>query len=286
MELINIKKGDKDSLGDEINKIFYRKTIDDKNVDYLIYEISENDLRFDARDVLAKKLINYSSLIVDIQSSLNVNPELKKRYNPFLANLIRNVFDSEEKADFKPLFEKLQSNIVGNILSIARLKYLKLCLVFLLIVLSQILVLWWYNSTISGTYFFKDFSKDFINMFYLASAGAVGGFISVTLKISTIPIDPFIPFRRTRLDAIIRIVLAMIFGILIFGFLKSEFVSFLDSTKLNFDYPKGILLSLSIAVVSGFSERLIPNILSREEDKYLRKVNQIKTDSKNKEQKK
>ncbi len=276
MELIKLKKGDKDSLGDEISKIFYRKTADEKKVDYLIYEINENDLRFDAITVLAKKLVNYSSIIVDIQSSLNINPELKKRYNPFLANLIRNVFDSEEKTDFKPLFETLKKNIVGNILSIARLKYLKLCSIFLFATIVQILVLWWYNTTISGTYFFRDFSLDFINMLYLASAGAVGGFISVTLKISTIPIDPFLPYRRTRLDAIIRIVLAMIFGVLIYWFLKSGFVSFLDSSKLTFNTSKGTLLSLSIAIVSGFSERLIPNILNSEESKYVNELKKTK----------
>lgn len=273
MDLVDIKKGDKDVLGDVIDKIFYRKTNESNEVDYLIYEISDGELRFDAIDTLAKKLVNYSSSIVDIQSSLNINPELKKRYNPFLANLIRNIFESETSVDLKPIFIKLQDKIIGNILSIAKLKYLKLCLYLLLIVLGSALIFWWYNSTISGTYFFKSFNEDLIRMFYLAVAGSVGGFISVTLKINKIPIDPFIPFKRTRLDAFIRIILAMIFGILIFWFIKSEFISFIDSKKLNFNQPKGTLLSLSIAVISGFSERLIPNILSRQENRYVNEVN-------------
>ncbi len=277
MNLEKIKAGDRDSLGKVIKKIFIKSTRNkkgktaEKEVKYLIYETNDGMLYYDALNEFAKKMVKYSSQLQFIAALLDIDISLRKKYNLTLANSFRKIFESEDNEELRLFFEELKSNIKKNIFSVARLRYLKRYLSYILIVLSVVLLFWWYNSTISGTYFFNDFDELFINSLYLAAAGAIGGFISITLKINKLEIDPFIPFKRTILDADVRVILAMIFGVLIYWFLQSGFVSFIVTDKLNFNTINGKFLSLSIAVVAGFSERLIPNILSQKESSILAK---------------
>ena len=278
MDLDTVKIGDKDSLGRAIQKIFIRSTRNaiienDKEkkeeVKYLIYETDDGILRYDALNEFAKKLVVYSELLQTISVLLDIDKSLRGKYNQIVANALRKIFETNQTINLKEFLTKIKSKIESNIFSIARLRYLKKCLNHILKIIIIVLLFWGYQSSIAGNYFFRDFNDIFSSIIYLAVAGAIGGFISISLKINVLPIDPYIPFKRTELDANVRIVLAMISGVLIYWFLQSGFVTFIATEKLNYNSLNGKYLSLSIAVLAGFSERLIPNILSKKENDFL-----------------
>lgn len=93
------------------------------------------------------------------------------------------------------------------------------------------------------------------------SGGILGAFISVQERSRTIKCDISDPGRTLMTQAFIRIVLGGIFGFI--GFLISKNATVLSG--FNSSIPAIILLG----VISGFSERLIPEILQKIEKKNM-----------------
>lgn len=275
-DLLNIKIEDKDSLGRKITNIFIRSTYypiteeDEtservKAVKYMIYETEDGQLRYKAPSECVKKLMPYMESIQSITTLLGVESSLRKRYYKIVANSLYNIFEEENEGAFTTFFEELRKKIEKNLYAIARLKYLKKYMLLMLytgIIIAICLLFSW-------IYPFREIP--YVNYYYLASCGILGGFFSVVSRINRQPIDPFLPFERSRLDVYVRYVVAALSGVLIYWFLKSGFVTFIDAPKLGFQ--KNIFLTLSIAVVAGFSERIVPAIITAKEKAYYTTIN-------------
>jgi hypothetical protein len=284
-DLIDIKIGDKDSLGRVISKIFIRstriRTIENlkekgtktslEEVKYLIYVTEDNQLQYDVLNEYGRNLIPYTGMLNQILELLQIEPFLHQKYYKVLANMLRSIFEKAaegegEEEEFTDFFEKLKQKIERNIFSIARLEYLKRYMVIMFyvgIIVAVCLVL---------PKLYKPFEVPYVNYLYLGICGTIGGFFSVVSKINQLPIDPFLPFERSRLDVYVRFVIATLSGILIYWFLQSGFIGIVKVAELQFT-ESNMFLPLSIAVISGFSERIIPAIITTKEKEYFKSIN-------------
>jgi hypothetical protein len=97
--------------------------------------------------------------------------------------------------------------------------------------------------------------------------GALGAFLSVCLSVEQLEIDPETPRKVHRISGITRLVIGMAAGLVVYlaigaGLVLADGLSpdIPDGQRLSAKVTAGILL---LAVVAGFSEVFVPNILRR-----------------------
>lgn len=97
--------------------------------------------------------------------------------------------------------------------------------------------------------------------------GALGAFLSVCLSIQQLEIDPETPRKVNRISGITRLVIGMAASLIVYlaigaGIVLADGLSLQvpDGGRLSARVTAGILL---LAVVAGFSEVFVPNILRR-----------------------
>ena len=89
----------------------------------------------------------------------------------------------------------------------------------------------------------------------VASCGALGGFLSVSIGIRKLEIDPDADWRINGIAGASRIVIAMIGSIFVYFAIVSGLV--LGNLSIE-DSNAGVF---AISVAAGFSESFVPNIL-------------------------
>jgi len=90
----------------------------------------------------------------------------------------------------------------------------------------------------------------------VAMCGALGGFLSISISLKQLTIDPDADWRVNTIAGASRIVIAVIGGIFVYLMIVAD----LALTKLHLlDSDAGIY---AISVAAGFSEKLVPNLLS------------------------
>ncbi|WP_340202410.1 hypothetical protein [Ascidiimonas sp. W6] len=193
----------------------------------------------------------------------NFNP-----YNAIIANIISSSIVDTPVIPAIKQFQDLKNDFKSQIISRARFVYLYRCLKMVIFVFFMALFLWFYETSMAHWLFFTHFADAFVQSAYIAAAGAVGAFMSVTQKISLLKIDPYLPDRRTILNAFIRISIGMVFGVVLFWILKTDLIKIfsmelLDETNVKTYY----MVCLLTGILGGFSERLVPDILSKEAGK-------------------
>lgn len=103
--------------------------------------------------------------------------------------------------------------------------------------------------------------------------GTIGALISVLLRSKNIEVDPYASRFYIALQAIARSLLGFIFGIVAVLVIKANLlVGFADAN---------IFLISSVALVAGFSERLVPEVLASIESRTLRIKKEEPNDSVN-----
>lgn len=97
--------------------------------------------------------------------------------------------------------------------------------------------------------------------------GALGAFLSVCLSVEQLEIDPETPRKVHRISGITRLVIGMAAGLVVYLAIGAGLVL---ADGLSLEVPHGERLSakvtagiLLLAVVAGFSEVFVPNILRR-----------------------
>ncbi|XLS30798.1 hypothetical protein ACJD0Z_08185 [Flavobacteriaceae bacterium M23B6Z8] len=279
----------KDAKGNTIMRIHDQLTDKDNKMVYSLYENENNKLDFwvAANSKYHKRIIEHRYVISQLirlgeqlyeydPKKFKIFGRLKKNfksasnapnpYNAIIANIISSSIVDQPIIPAQEQFNDLKNDFKSQIISRARFVYLNRCLRLATIVFSIALFFWLYESRIAGNGLLVHFSDSFLNSAYVAAAGAIGAFISVTLKISLVKIDPYLPDRRTILNAFIRIAIGMIFGLLLYWILKIDIVNILDPELFEDSGASGgkhFIASLIAGVIGGFSERLVPDILSK-----------------------
>ncbi len=91
----------------------------------------------------------------------------------------------------------------------------------------------------------------------IGTSGAVGGFMSLAIRIRKLMNEVFEDRRLNTLSAVIRMIFSIIAGIVTYFFIRANIVfGFVDNLEVNF------FVILTFATAAGFSEKFVPEILT------------------------
>ena len=234
-----IKIGDISDLGKKITQIYYR------NNDYIIYSTdNHSNVAYTTSDITK---YNNSDILKQLIYTTNlIDDKDRKKYSNRIASAYKECFDGNSKNAI---------TILKSIDKIAeRRKTIKNRLVYLLsaslfvilnIVISVIMFL---INTDNETY------KTIFNLFLIATFGSIGGIMSISLRIKTLNLEVDGKHFIHITNAIFRIFISMLSSIVIYEVIKANILlGILNQGNENHFYV--------FAVLSGFSETFIPNLL-------------------------
>lgn len=286
-----VKVNDEDAQGETILTIFYttEKMIIYRTKGNLIVSYSNHADRFSTLNVKKQEIENLIQLSADqkILDNPNLNKEqelenLRTLYAPQLAHayqmcylekyeegilIAENVAKSiEDKIISKVRYNNLENKIISE----AQYTYFKFYLKYLCYVFIVLAIVFIWNSVVKTKEY--EIQNWFVWHFYMAVAGVIGSFISAKEKVAKKAIDFNIPVKRTVIDVKFRLFLGGIFGIITVWLVYSEILTGILSKRMPDDlFTQGegsvseIITVLIIAIVGGFSERLVPDTLKARE---------------------
>lgn len=136
-------------------------------------------------------------------------------------------------------------------------------LIFLLLALPVSAVLLWPGTPL---FFAPEQWADGLRLLRAAAAGALGAFFSITLAIRGRTILPDLLRTANLMDAVLRVFIGCIGGVVLEGLILLEVVNLrfgavaLDGGRTDSDQLLAVLLT---GFIAGFSERLVPDMLSK-----------------------
>lgn len=115
------------------------------------------------------------------------------------------------------------------------------------------------------SYFLKkfEFIPEIIPLYYVITYSSIGGFLSVARNIRSIQIDSTDFGWFQFMYGTLRILISMFSGLIIYVLIKSGLLL----PQLNLQ--ENIFITYTIAVIAGFSETLVPNLLTKIETEKL-----------------
>lgn len=214
--------------------------------DYLIFECDDSGEITVAFDdpVLRKRVSEISPKISVITEYLETKREKKKFVDQIGLAYVEAIENNIENA------QKICNRIIDRIeiykVNIGRFYYLVSCL--------SIVVL---NLVIS--FFLKKYSfiPEIIPHFYIMTYASIGGFVSIAKDIKKIQIDASDFGLFQFFYGVIRILISMFSGLIIYVLIRSELILPELSKQEN------IFVICVLAVVAGFSETFLPNLLQK-----------------------
>ncbi len=237
-------------LEDYVNRKLPVKKIIFESYDYTIWIDSENNSRlFYQQDGVASQLNNVIAEYLRVRAigssflSKKQRGDFSEQLSAALAFSLKS--SKNNTAPFKES-ELLVSKIIENSL---RTKYsIFTLLTAITIILSLIIIV-----------IYSDLPDSIKMCIYTVSGGVIGAFISVQERVKKIKCQVSDPVWTLVFQAIIRIVLGGVFG----------FIAFIASkTGIAFSFfNESSMTLIFLGILSGFSERLIPELLQSLEKK-------------------
>jgi hypothetical protein len=256
------KVGALDNSGNRIVKVFSRGD------DFLIYEI-EGVSESESFKVLVDTVID-----ADPNGYIQRFEKIKPSIDDFRSILYKGVHDKSVKhraasaistalrGDIdgaKAIFEKIKSQVLEEYKNVSdgRFNYLGSSFAAMIVLL-----------VIAGVFYCQRDSDFLIKnplvkyFMYSAAFAAIGGFLSVCINLKDIEFERSLEWWKYEAYGVQRIVLAAICGVISYLLIASDILlSFMAKS------PSAGLAIMAICVLSGFSEKLIPNTLRRLESK-------------------
>jgi len=232
--------------GDLIEEIFSVHT------DYIIYKAKGDYKIIDYADetslIYEKNLNKLAFLRAKLDACLS-NKSAYKRFRNQIAIFYKQCLLGNEDVANK-LYDKIINDANLFKYYTARLIYMFSCVIALAILLSSCYFLR-HNSYIN-------FSPLFLKVMIF---GGLGGFISVAISIKKIDLDVDFFNWSQLVYGILRIIIAIICAIILYILIKSGFL------LKEFQNQKYVFFLF--AIVAGFSETFVPNILKKVESKEV-----------------
>ena len=221
--------------------------------EYLIFEGDKCGTVTVATDntVLRKRCSAISTKISVISEYLVTRQEKRKFVDQIGLAYVESIEGNAGVAN--KICDKLIERIEQYKSNIGRFYYLLscLCVVVIVIIFSYLLKRF-------------QFIPEIIPHFFFMTYAAIGGFLSVSMDIKKVQIEASDFGYFQVIYGSIRILIAMLSGLIMFVLLKSELIfPRLDGSD---DYYVICLL----AIVAGFSESMIPNLLKKVEDNKMK----------------
>jgi hypothetical protein len=146
------------------------------------------------------------------------------------------------------ILDHTQSRVLHLLTGAGRLRYILVCMVTSGVVLTT-------ASALS----YITLPPEHLFVAWVAACGSLGAFLSVSLNLTGLQIDPAATSMTTTISAASRIVIGMIGALFILLVIRGNLILGILADLKN---PAAIL---AIAVVAGFSETFVPNVLRRVE---------------------
>jgi hypothetical protein len=189
-----------------------------------------------------------NELISSIADLTTHTPSLKLKYNSRLAHSMKVYLDEDFEASdnlLKQIYRDMNSHLGRQ----SRIAYLSGAAILMIVVLCVFLI-----SRMIGV------SGDIsLHILWALVFSSMGGFLSIALGSQKLKIDPQNSYSANLVYGALRVVVAMICGVLIYFLIKGDFL--LGFMKRDSDISGFILASF----LSGFSEKLVPNLFDRME---------------------
>lgn len=191
-----------------------------------------------------------NDLLIDIGDT-----NLTKKHSNFIATSMMKCLNKNDNCDdINKQLEIKSQNIINQRQVKGQLEYAVVCVKFVItnIIVSIIL-------NILEIELIKYVHKEIITLFYVATFGSIGGFISVARELKNLNLNfEGIP-KIYKINACLRIFIAMSAGVISYLLVKSKtIVGFLDEETINYT----IFL---FAVIAGWSEHFVPDMLEKVE---------------------
>ncbi|CAM1364112.1 hypothetical protein [Tenacibaculum xiamenense] len=280
-----VKVGDKDAQGEVILSVFYttKKMIIYRTKGNLIVSYSDYSERFSVLNAKKQEINNLIHLSVhqermsDIKSDKEKGLEdLRAFYSPQLAHAYQMCY-LEKYEEAVLIAENVRKGIENKITSKAQYTYFEYYLKYLsYIFIALVAVVIWSTFMKYENY---EIHYWFVWHFYIGIAGVIGSFISAKEKVASRTVDFNIPVKRTIIDVKFRLLLGGIFGVLTVWLVYSNILTGIFTTRISDTlFLTGnatiseIITVLIIAVVGGFSERLVPDTLGMKSKKNINKT--------------
>jgi hypothetical protein len=242
----NLKVGDKDEDGDVIEDIHER--VPGK---YFIYTIADHDLRSFAEDeTILSSNAKFNQLFYKIGDYLSNDPSLRKPFVSHLSFALKNLYDGYPDIACDGL-TVTYDNMTRVMKRRAPLPYITGAFVLVLISLISYFLVYRFGNL-------NDFGY---MMFSAVALSGLGGFLSVAISLRNINVDVQDHFMMKAAYGFIRIVIAMISGVIVY---------FLIEGKVALVFLKDLQNANTFYIaffVSGFSEKLVSNLLFDFENK-------------------
>lgn len=248
-EIDKFKKGQIVSLG-KITKIYTRSS------KFVIYETNDsgNVAYYLNDDTKTEHISELKPLIIEIDSLTQTIREKKKYAQRKSAALVECFYDRPEAA--KKVLKSLIVGIKEDRTLKSRLIYVVSALIFVILNLFIALII---NTSLKSK-----LHEQFILFFTIATFGSLGGLISILIKNVKLNLD--IQGNKTIqiIDSCSRIFLSMISSIIIYVFIKSNIILGIVNDLNN------IYVIYSFAIIAGFSETFIPELINKTEESNLK----------------
>ena len=260
--MLEYKVGALDNSGNTISRIYSRGD------DFLIYEIA------DQKESESFRVLVDTQLEEDPNGYVRQYEKIKPELGEFRSILYKGVYDKSIKhraaaavstairGDIdtaRQIFQKINKQVHEEYESISsgRMRYVGAAffLVCIFILISFILYVCRAGSWILHIPLVKNF-------LYAATFSSVGGFVSICMNLREIEFERALSSWKYSIYGAQRILLAAFFGVIAYLLIASDvLLSFLTKS------PNSYLAIMAICIISGFSEKLIPNALRRLESK-------------------
>lgn len=194
---------------------------------------------FNLPDYLKPAVAEFNQLLSFSTSTLSKKDQ--RLVNPQLAHSLSIAFNSQENEDVLRGFKKVENFINIRANSNTHFWYIFYNSVLFFLICIVLLLL----------YFYSDISKVFV---VGAAGGLVGAFLSILTRIDQLALDILAPFRNVFLQGYSRLLVGIISGLFIIVASRSNLI--LGT------YSESIYSLVVFCLISGFSERFVPDLIS------------------------
>lgn len=235
----DLKIGVKDSSGRQIQFIHAREE------SYSIYETSDGQVVIRGRISLAN-VPDLNRLLTKIGDLVSHSRPLRKKYNSTRAHAIKVFMDGDAETSYK-LFQEVFEDMTRYLSRRAKIAYQLGAAVLTLLSLVALPFARAYGT----------FDQLGARLGYAIVLSAMGGFLSVAIGADRLKLDLQDNLVVNMLYGGVRILIAIISGIIIIFFIEAKILlSFLKDGSNVFGF-------IIAAFFAGFSEKLVPNLMDK-----------------------
>jgi hypothetical protein len=171
------------------------------------------------------------------------------------ARAIANALAGEVQDAFQ-ILEFVEARLIARRRAQGQFKYLLGCtgMLALITVIACVIVKFWLSPSEAA----------WADVVWIATCGAVGGFLSVAIGIRKLDVDPDTADWVHAFYGLIRLTIAVLSAVVVYLLIKSKLAF---EPLFSEDKSRNSYILYSLAVVAGFFESFVPNILRRSRER-------------------